>query len=153
MNDVLVSLKDKITAFWTSRSKKQKVLMISATALIIIVIMVVSILASRTTLVPLYSNLTPSETGRIKENLDSQGIKNEISDNGKTIKVPEERLDTLKVELAAEGIPESGSIDYSFFSQSAGIGMTENEFNVIKLDSMQTELANLIKKIDGVEDA
>ncbi|MCO0596818.1 flagellar M-ring protein FliF [Peribacillus butanolivorans] len=153
MNDVLVNLKNKITAFWTSRSKKQKVLMISATALIIIVIMVVSVFASRTTLVPLYSNLTPSETGSIKENLDSQGIKNEISDNGKTIKVPEEKLDTLKVELAAEGIPDSGSIDYSFFSQSAGIGMTENEFNVIKLDSMQTELANLIKKIDGVEDA
>lgn len=103
MNDVLVNLKNKITAFWTSRSKKQKVLMISATALIIIVIMVVSVFASRTTLVPLYSNLTPSETGSIKENLDSQGIKNEISDNGKTIKVPEEKLDTLKVELMTEG--------------------------------------------------
>ena len=79
MNDVLVNLKNKITAFWTSRSKKQKVLMISSTALIIIVIMIVSVFASRTTLVPLYSNLTPSETGSIKENLDSQGIKNEIS--------------------------------------------------------------------------
>ncbi|WP_318261866.1 flagellar basal-body MS-ring/collar protein FliF [Peribacillus simplex] len=78
---------------------------------------------------------------------------NEVSEKGTTIKVPEEKLDSLKVELAAEGIPESGSIDYSIFSQSAGIGMTENEFNVIKLDSMQTELASLIKKIDGVEDA
>lgn len=78
---------------------------------------------------------------------------NEVSENETTIKVPEEKLDSLKVELAAEGIPESGSIDYSFFSQSAGIRMTENEFNVIKLDSMQTELASLIKKIDGVEDA
>ena len=31
--------------------------------------------------------------------------------------------------------------------------MTENEFNVVKLDAMQSEIANLIKKIDGVEDA
>ena len=33
------------------------------------------------------------------------------------------------------------------------MGMTENEFNVIKLDAMQTELANLIKGIDGINDA
>ncbi|MEY8731834.1 flagellar basal-body MS-ring/collar protein FliF [Peribacillus frigoritolerans] len=153
MNEVLVNFKNKITAYWTSRSKNQKIMMVGLAALIIIIITAVSILTTRTTLVPLYSNLTPSETGSIKENLDSQGIMNEVSENGTTIKVPEERLDSLKVELAAEGIPESGSIDYSFFSQSAGIGMTENEFNVIKLDSMQTELASLIKKIDGVEDA
>ena len=31
--------------------------------------------------------------------------------------------------------------------------MTENEFNVLKLDAMQTELANLIKSIEGVNDA
>ncbi|KWW10915.1 MULTISPECIES: flagellar basal-body MS-ring/collar protein FliF [Peribacillus] len=153
MNDALMNMKNKITAYWSSRSKKQKMLMIGSAALMIIIISAVSILTTRTTLVPLYSNLTPSETGSIKENLDSQGIKNEITENGTTIKVPEESVDTLKVELAAEGIPDSGNIDYSFFSQSAGIGMTENEFNVIKLDSMQTELASLIKKIDGVQDA
>ena len=153
MNDALMNIKNKITAYWTSRSKKQKMMMIGSAALMIIIISAVSILTTRTTLVPLYSNLTPSETGSIKENLDSQGIKNEITENGTTIKVPEESVDTLKVELAAEGIPDSGNIDYSFFSQSAGIGMTENEFNVIKLDSMQTELASLIKKIDGVQDA
>ena len=31
--------------------------------------------------------------------------------------------------------------------------MTDNEFNVLKLDAMQTELANLIKGIDGIKDA
>ena len=75
------------------------------------------------------------------------------SNNGTTISVPSETVDTLKVQLAAEGIPDSGSIDYSFFSDKAGLGMTDNEFNVMKLDAMQSEIANLIKKIDGVEDA
>ena len=31
--------------------------------------------------------------------------------------------------------------------------MTENEFNVVRLAAMQTELANLIKSIEGVKDA
>ncbi len=153
MKDALLKMKDRILEFWGTRTKKQKILGISAAAIIVIMIAIVTILSTRTTLVPLYSNLTPSETGLIKENLDSKGIQNAISNNGTTISVPSETVDTLKVQLAAEGIPDSGSIDYSFFSDKAGMGMTENEFNVIKLDAMQSEIANLIKKIDGVEDA
>src|SRR4051794_5322189 len=145
----LIPLKE----YWISRSKKQRTVMISALILILIVGGVITYLTTRTTLVPLYSNLSPSETGTIKESLDGRGIQSEITDGGKTIKVPEKMVDTLKVELAAEGLPKSGSIDYSFFSQNAGIGTTENEFNVLKLDAMQTELANLIKGIDGINDA
>lgn len=143
----------KIKEYWSSRTKKQKTILAGSVAFFLLLVAITTILATRTTLVPLYSNLTPSETGTIKESLDSRGIQSEITDGGATIKVPEKVVDTLKVELAAEGIPKSGSIDYSFFSQNAGIGMTENEFNVLKLDAMQTELANLMKGIDGVNDA
>lgn len=144
---------NNIKEYWTGRSKKQKFVFVGSFFFFIVLIVVISFFATRTNLVPLYSNLTPSETGTIKENLDGRGIKSEITDGGTTIKVPEESVDTLKVELAAEGIPKSGSIDYSFFSEKAGIGMTENEFNVVKLEAMQTELANLIKGVEGVNDA
>lgn len=139
--------------YWKSRSKKQHLMIISSLTVILLIAGIVTYYTTRTNLVPLYSNLTPSETGSIKETLDSRGIKSEITDGGQTIKVPEEMVDTLKVELAAEGLPKSGSIDYSFFSQNAGMGTTDNEFNVMKLDAMQTELANLIKGIDGINDA
>lgn len=143
----------RVLEYWTSRTKKQKILLFGSAVLLILIIASVSFLTTRTTFVPLYSNLTPSETGSIKESLDGRGIKSEIADGGTTIKVSEDVVDTLKVELAAEGIPKSGQIDYSFFSQNAGIGTTENEFKMIKLDTMQTELANLIKGIEGVNDA
>jgi len=139
--------------YWTNRSKKQKTMLISSVLLLLLVICIAVFFLTRVNLVPLYSNLSPSETGAIKENLDGRGIKSEISDGGKTISVPEEVVDTLKVELAAEGIPNSGNIDYSFFSENASFGMTDNEFNVMKLDAMQTEIANLIKGIDGINDA
>ncbi|MCM3704200.1 MULTISPECIES: flagellar basal-body MS-ring/collar protein FliF [Cytobacillus] len=153
MKETLQRYIGNLKEYWSSRSKKQKTIMISVAAFCIVLIAIAAIIGTRTNLVPLYSNLTPSETGTIKESLDTRGIASEIADSGTTIKVPEESVDTLKVELAAEGIPKSGSIDYAFFSQNAGIGMTENEFNVLKLEAMQTELANLIKGIDGVNDA
>ncbi|MFE8699072.1 flagellar basal-body MS-ring/collar protein FliF [Cytobacillus sp. FJAT-54145] len=153
MNETLQKNVNNVKEYWGTRTKKQKMVFFGGFLFFIVLVIITTILATRTTLVPLYSNLTPSETGTIKESLDGRGIVSEIADGGTTIKVPEELVDSLKVELAAEGIPNSGSIDYSFFSQNAGIGMTENEFNVLKLEAMQSELSNLIKGIDGVNDA
>ena len=108
---------------------------------------------SRTDFVPLYRDVSSAEIGRIKEQLDSQGVQSRVAPGGTSILVPKDRVDDLLVTLAAEGFPNSGTIDYSFFSENAGFGMTENEFNVMKLAAMQTELANLIKSIEGVKDA
>jgi flagellar M-ring protein FliF len=153
MNENLKNLFNRIKDYWQSRTKKQKTIGISAFIIIILLITGITYFTTKTTMVPLYSNLEPSETGSIKQSLDTKGIQSIISDNGKTISVPEQDVDNLKVQLASEGIPKSGSIDYSFFSQNASFGMTDNEFNVIKLDAMQTELSNLIKQVDGVESA
>ncbi|WP_071395340.1 flagellar basal-body MS-ring/collar protein FliF [Bacillus tuaregi] len=153
MKETLQKYINPLNEYWSSRSKKQRTILISTVACILLAAGIITYFTTRTNLVPLYSNLTPSETGSIKESLDGRGIKSEITDGGQTIKVPDQIVDTLKVELAAEGLPKSGSIDYSFFSQNAGMGTTENEFNVMKLDAMQTELANLIKGIEGINDA
>lgn len=139
--------------FWQERTKKQKWLAAGGAVAALLALGLGIFFALRTEMVPLYSNLTPQEAGQIKATLDQRGVPAEVTDGGTTIKVPKEQVDALKVELAAEGIPNSGVIDYSFFGQNASFGMTDNEFNMVKLKAMQTELANLIKTIDGVEDA
>ncbi|CAM3703008.1 flagellar basal-body MS-ring/collar protein FliF [Mesobacillus zeae] len=144
---------DSLKIFWQGRTKKSKTVLIATVLLVLLGAGTAGFLMNRTTFVPLYSNLSPTETGTIKESLDGRGIPSEITDGGGTIKVPEGSVDTLKVELAAEGLPKSGSIDYSFFSQNAGLGMTDNEFNVLKVEAMQTELAELMKGVEGVKDA
>ena len=127
--------------------------MVGSTIAVILIAAILTYFVTKTDFVPLYSDVTPSEIGRIKETLDAQGVPNEIAPGGTSILVPAEQVDSLLVQLAAEGFPESGMIDYSFFSQNAGFGMTDNEFNVLKLASMQTELGNLIKSVEGVNDA
>ncbi|MCZ0755313.1 flagellar basal-body MS-ring/collar protein FliF [Anoxybacillus sp. J5B_2022] len=153
MNERIKEWLTRLAAFWRERTKAQKTMAVGALLLFFAIVGTASYFATKTNFVPLYSNLTPQEAGQIKATLDQRGVQSEVADNGTTIKVPEKLADTLKVELAAEGIPDSGSIDYSFFGKNASFGMTDNEFNVVKLKAMQTELANLIKNIDGVEDA
>ncbi len=99
--------------------------------------------------VPLYSNLSIQETSQIKAELDSRGVAYELKDGGTTINVPENQVDTLLVELAGKGLPNNGNIDYSIFSENSSFGITDNEFNMMKLDAMQSELANLITALKG----
>ncbi|HEY4552289.1 MAG TPA: flagellar basal-body MS-ring/collar protein FliF, partial [Bacillaceae bacterium] len=153
MKDSLNKYVSRIKEYWAGRSGKQKLFMVASGLAVVLVIGGIAYFATKTAMVPLYTNLSPSETGSIKESLDSKGIKSEITNGGTTIKVPEEHVESLMVELAAEGVPKSGNIDYSFFGENAGFGMTDNEFNVLKLEATQTELVELIKSIEGVDQA
>lgn len=153
MNVPLRKYLDKFKEFWNSRSKKQKIMITAGTVLFIAGVTVTTLLATRTNYVPLYSNLSVQEAASIKESLDGQGVDYQLEDGGTTIKVPEDQRDSILLELSAEGLPETGDIDYSFFSKNKGLGTTDKEFDVMKLDAMQTELANIIKSIDGVKDA
>lgn len=153
MNERFAKIKTDVTQFWTSRSKKQKITYGVSLVAIIALAATLTFFLSRTEYVPLYKDVSSAEIGRIKEQLDAQGVQSQIAPGGTSILVPRERVDDLLVSLAAEGFPNSGSIDYSFFSENAGFGMTDNEFNVMKLAAMQTELENLLKGIEGVKDA
>ncbi|CAM3078106.1 flagellar basal-body MS-ring/collar protein FliF [Filibacter tadaridae] len=153
MNERVTKIRTDIREFWSSRTKKQKITYTASVAAIIVFAAFLTFFLSRTDYVSLYSDVSRAEIGRIKEQLDSQGVPSKVAPGGTSILVPKEQVDDLLVTLAAEGFPDSGMIDYSFFSENAGFGTTDNEFNMIKLGAMQTELANLIKGIDGVKDA
>lgn len=153
MNERLTKIKNDAVTFWSSRSKKQKSTYIISAVAVLLIAGTLTYFLSRTEYVPLYSEVSSQELARIKEQLDTQAVPNKIAPGGGTILVPKDRVDELIVTLAGEGYPNTGGIDYSYFSDNAGFGMTDNEFNVLKLAAMQTEIANLLKSIDGVKDA
>ena len=68
----------------------------------------------------------------------------QIAPGGTSILVPEEQVDSLLVQLASEGYPQTGSIDYSF-ANSSGFGMTDNEFNLLKKQQLKLKLLNFSK--------
>ncbi|TDQ39645.1 flagellar M-ring protein FliF [Aureibacillus halotolerans] len=153
MNEKLKQYGGRFKAIWSERPLWQKASVIGGVLLLIILLSVMAYRGSNPSMVTLYSNLTPEETGQIKSSLDAKGVPSEISGNGTAIQVPKDRAEALTVELASEGIPESGNIDYGFFGEQMGLGMTENEFQMVKLESMQNELASLMTSIESIEDA
>ncbi|GAK10919.1 flagellar basal-body MS-ring/collar protein FliF [Geomicrobium sp. JCM 19039] len=153
MNEKIEQMKAQTITFWTSKTKKQKGFFIGSVIVVLLLIVMLLFFTLRTNYAPLYSNLSVEETGQIKETLDSRGIANTINENGTAIYVPRDVVDDVKVELAAEGIPSTGAINYEDFRDSLGFGMTDNEFSVMEKAAMQTELEGLIQTIDGVQSA
>ncbi|MFD0943323.1 flagellar basal-body MS-ring/collar protein FliF [Savagea faecisuis] len=153
MKERVAKIRADVSEFWSKRSKTQKIVYVSSALGIILVAALLTFFLSRTEYVPLYKDVSRAEVGRMKEHLDSLNVPNEIAPGGTSILVPKERVNELLVMLESEGFPNSGTIDYSFFADNAGFGTTDNEFNMLKVATLQTELANLIKGIEGVQDA
>ncbi len=109
---------------------------------------------SRPHYVQLYDNLSEKETGEITARLKEMGVPYELTPTGKGISVPQEKAAEVRVQLAAEGIPKSGSITYESFAQNMGLGMTDRQFSVVERDAMQNELRKMIiQGIHGIRDA
>ncbi len=73
---------------------KQKGVMIGAAAGFVFLLEAAGLFASQTNMVPLYQDLSLTEVGQVKEELDARGAAYEIGDGG-TIAVPEKQADSL----------------------------------------------------------
>ena len=155
MNERLTKVKTDSTQFWSSRTRNQKGAIIGTLIAIIALASIITYFSTRTQMAPLFTDLSASEAGQIADVLSAQGTEYEIEvgNGGTNILVSEDEVDALTVSLAAQGYPETGGISTSFFTENAGFGMTDNEFNVIKEAAAETEIANLLKRIDGIKDA
>lgn len=155
MNEGLKTRFGALKTTWQEWSLAKKATIIGLVLVIIATIIVASIWLAKPTMTPLYSKLSPEEAGQVTEKLNEDGVKSEVvsGTDGVTILVPEESAENLKVELATAGIPKSGQIDYSFFSENAGFGTTDKEMNILERDTMQTELENLITQVNGIDAA
>ena len=81
MKETLLKTGNRLKDFWKSRTGKQKATYIGLTAALFLIAAATAFFTSRTTLVPLYSDLSPTEAGSIKENLDGRGIESEIANH------------------------------------------------------------------------
>lgn len=114
MNERLAKIRDDVKTFWSSRSKKQKTTYGLSLLAVIIIASTITYFLSRTEYVPLYSDVSTAELSRIKEQLDTLGVPNQVAAGGGSILVPKKQADELIVTLAGEGYPNTGTIDYSF---------------------------------------
>jgi len=98
----------------------------------------------------LYSNLDMEDASAIIEKLKEQKIEYKIASNGSSILVPEEKMHEIRLEMASNGLPQSGSVGFEVFNNTK-LGMTEFVQNVNYQRALQGELSRTINKFKEIE--
>ena len=110
------------------------------------------LLSGRQELVALFTGLDPRDSGEIVRKLDEQGIPYRLSDQGRTILVPQDQVYRLRIDLAAEGLPSGGVVGLESFKE-ASFGSTEFDRRVQYAAALQGELTRTLRQLEEVEDA
>ncbi len=101
----------------------------------------------------LYSGLDLKEASQISARLDQMGIPYSIGAGGSTIMVPRKKVETVRMALAGENLPSSGSMGYEIFDKTGAMGQTSFAQNMAQLRALQGELERTITSLDGVSAA
>lgn len=103
---------------------------------------------------PLYTNVPVEDASKIVAELDQKGIKYELRANGTQILVPSDRVNRLRLQMAEQGLPSSGSIlGYELFDKSQPLGTTNFVLNLNQVRALEGELGRTIGSFQQIENA
>jgi flagellar M-ring protein FliF len=108
--------------------------------------------ANKTDYRPLFANLTSDDAGEIVKKLKEQKVPYQITDDGKAIMVPSDKVYDLRLSMASDGLPQGGGVGYEIFDRK-NFGMTEFVQKLNYQRALQGELSRTIAQIAGVESA
>ncbi len=100
----------------------------------------------------LYSDMDAEAASDIVTRLKSENIPYQLDAGGRAVRVPAERVDELRLELASQGLPSSGRIGFEIFDRTQ-FGATEFLEHVNYRRALEGELARTIATIGQVQTA
>lgn len=104
------------------------------------------------TYAPLYTDLDQESASAVVTQLKTAKVPYVIDDGGRTVRVPAERLDELRLSLASQSLPNSGRIGFEIFDRTA-FGTTDFLEHVNYRRALEGELARTIGTLGEVASA
>ena len=100
----------------------------------------------------LYSGLSSSDAQALSHRLSEKNIPYELTSDGTGISVPADQLDKVRLDLAAEGMPQSGRLGFELFDKPNWAGSDFAE-KVNYQRALEGELERTIQTLGEIEAA
>jgi flagellar M-ring protein FliF len=145
-NDVL----QRLGQFFQGLTVNQRLLMAGGAALVGGTLWIFVTLLGQPKYVTLYSGLRPEEAQSLASRLAAKNIPHEISPDGGSLLVSEDKLDASRIETAAAGLPRSARMGFELFDTPnwAGSDFTEK---VNYQRALEGELERTLATLSEVE--
>ncbi|CAK7020279.1 flagellar M-ring protein FliF [Tissierella sp. P1] len=142
----------QLTEYWKEMDKKKKIRLVLISLFIIFAVTALILTLTRTKYEVLYGDLSLKDMGQITTKLDEMGTPWKTGDDQKSILVPAESKNRIKIELATYGLPKEGYTYMDAFNDSSWTMTDYDKKQRMKL-ALQSELASTISEIDGIHSA
>ncbi|MEZ5798722.1 MAG: flagellar basal-body MS-ring/collar protein FliF [Paracoccaceae bacterium] len=136
---------------WSALDLRKKAVVLGATLAMFLAVMGLARMAGSPNYVLLYAGLEPAMAGQIVTALDQRAMPYEV--RGDSIYVDVNDRDSLRMALAAEGLPAAGGAGYELLDSLTGFGTTSQMFDAAYWRAKEGELARTILAMPEVRTA
>lgn len=152
MQDILEKILRNFREFFVGLDAQKKVAMLIMGAVIIAGLTSIVIWATKTRYEVLYTDLNRDDSKKIAILLEENKISYQLSNDSKTIKIPEDMVNVWRLKLATQGISFSGTVGYEVFDKQS-FGTTSFVQKINRQRALEGELVKTISYIQGVKRA
>jgi flagellar M-ring protein FliF len=101
---------------------------------------------------PLFADMDPESAGQVIARLKTMKVPYAIDEGGRAIRVQSTRVDELRLDFTAQGLPSSGRIGFEIFDRTA-FGATEFLEKINYRRALEGEIARTISSLAEVSTA
>ena len=143
---------DKVQPWWNSLDSGAKFQFTAVTLATIAAAIILAAFLLRPSYETLYAGLDPAEAGQVVEKLKADKVPYRLDNGGTTISVAKKNIYDIRLQMASEGIPRSGTVGYEIFDKT-NLGMTDFLQKVNFRRALEGEIAKSICSIREVKSA
>src|SRR4030095_141942 len=143
---------EQLKTFVQRYTLQQKLALAGSGALVLVLLWALVYFMNQVEFQTLYAELDPQEAQRIVQKLQELKLPYEIATDGRTVRVASDKIAEARIQLASQGMPESGRIGFEIFDQT-NFGLTNFQEQVNYQRALEGELARSIMTLSEVEAA
>lgn len=142
----------RVREWWQTSDRQTRLIAVASAVGLVIVMIALSFWATQPEWEVLYTGLSPSDSGAIVTRLKQAKVPYRLSAGGSTIEVPASYRDEMLLSLAAEGLPNQGTLGYSRL-EKLGFGTTQTVERETTRIAHEEALQNTIIRLQPIAGA
>lgn len=152
MGNTFTIIRDQFARIWGNMGRVQKISVGAILAVAVAALGVFVVMSSRPQYVTVFNNLNEQDAAAIVTKLKSTKVPYETADGGKTIRVPRDQADDVRLTVASSGLPQSGVVGYEVFDKT-NFSTTDFNNKVNLQRALEGELDRTLGRLEGVQSA
>jgi flagellar M-ring protein FliF len=142
----------QLREFASSLTARQRMLLIGGAVLVAVVLLTFVHLLGGSEMTSVFSNMEPADAQALGQHLALKNIRYQLSQDGKSVLVPADQLQSARLEIASQGVPHSGRLGFELFDKT-NWATSDFDDKVNYQRALEGELERTIQAMSGVEAA